>query len=288
MREVKRLVEEVGVDINESADDKTALVAAIRAGHTDILEYLISKGADINLESPILAACAFGHLDAARILIKAGVKVGDFREALTFAIMAASPEFREVVLDEAGYAGQVARFSDASEIPALVELLLDHGAAVNYLDQEGISPLHSAAFVGDAAVIRTLISRGATPDISDAEGVTPLALAADYEHLDAVLALLAAGADPKVLVDEDDVGSGGDFSGLPLAQLDAEGLRALLNDWDYPVESQQELYRRNVTGRVLLGVMQKEALFSMLVNDEGLRGLLQRIAAVSTPRDREL
>jgi hypothetical protein len=58
-----------------------------------------------------------------------------------------------------------------------VRLLLDHGADVNARGYNGWTPLHFAALQGRAGVARLLLERGADPSIRDDDGRTPLDIA---------------------------------------------------------------------------------------------------------------
>jgi len=74
-------------------------------------------------------------------------------------------------------------------------LLLDRGADVNARDEFGGTPLHYAAGSGHVNVVRLLLDRGADVNARDEDGVTPLHYAAYYGFLDAARLLLDRGAD---------------------------------------------------------------------------------------------
>jgi uncharacterized protein len=78
----------------------------------------------------------------------------------------------------------------------LVELLIDKGAAIDGRNAGGFTPLHAAAYVGDAAIAELLIERGA--DVNDAQnkaGVTPLFPAVEEDHEEVAELLITEGAD---------------------------------------------------------------------------------------------
>uniref|UniRef100_A0A0D9XIU8 Uncharacterized protein n=1 Tax=Leersia perrieri TaxID=77586 RepID=A0A0D9XIU8_9ORYZ len=82
-----------------------------------------------------------------------------------------------------------------SENAAVVKYLLDHGADPNKADDDGLSPLHSVAGIGDCEMIELLLAKGAYVDpIADEVG-TPLHLATKERKVGAVKALLDHNAD---------------------------------------------------------------------------------------------
>ncbi|EGZ08510.1 hypothetical protein PHYSODRAFT_436474, partial [Phytophthora sojae] len=56
----------------------------------------------------------------------------------------------------------------------IIRVLLDHGAAVDLVDETGDSPLITAAENGHVEVVKLLIERGATVDLFNNNGWTPL------------------------------------------------------------------------------------------------------------------
>jgi ankyrin repeat protein len=58
----------------------------------------------------------------------------------------------------------------------------------------GWTPLHEAAYVGDAVMARALLAAGASIDAVDAKGLTPVQCAARAGQVTCLGALLAAGA----------------------------------------------------------------------------------------------
>jgi ankyrin repeat protein len=94
----------------------------------------------------------------------------------------------------------------AAQDPVLTGLLIEHGASIDVIDENGLTPLHIAASMGGVEVICKLISAGARTDLGDS---SPLHLAARTERssapqtardgrLDPLRALLDAGVPPDV------------------------------------------------------------------------------------------
>ena len=90
---------------------------------------------------------------------------------------------------------RAAKHGNASKAKAA----LRDGADVAARDEDGSTPLHSAAAgSGDPAVIKMLIEAGADPDARNESGATPLHAVAAGRHTNSevVEALLEAGANP--------------------------------------------------------------------------------------------
>ena len=64
--------------------------------------------------------------------------------------------------------------NDQAEV---ISLLLDHGADIDVIDEDGMTPLHRAAEGQQLRAARVLIERGADLDSFDPKGYTPVALA---------------------------------------------------------------------------------------------------------------
>jgi len=73
-------------------------------------------------------------------------------------------------------------------------LLLQRGAQIHAKDTFGQTPLHIAAYVGNAPLVELLLKKGAHTGSADKNGRNPLHLAAWGNHLKVVEMLLAAGA----------------------------------------------------------------------------------------------
>ncbi|TME36314.1 MAG: ankyrin repeat domain-containing protein [Chloroflexi bacterium] len=76
-----------------------------------------------------------------------------------------------------------------SAVKEIVRMLLDAGADPNAQSASGGTPLHTAAFTGDVAVVEMLVAAGADPEITDKKGQTPLDCARERKNSEAAAVL---------------------------------------------------------------------------------------------------
>lgn len=81
---------------------------------------------------------------------------------------------------------------------AIAELLIQHGASVNYTPRAGDTPLHKAALRGRTDLCELFIQNGARVNASDVLGNTPLHEAAREGYWESTQFLLKNGARPTV------------------------------------------------------------------------------------------
>ena len=183
---IKDLIAE-GVDVNmESYDGTTPLHVAIEKENLPIVEFLISKGADVHVlrdwhNGNTLLHWAAGkeNLDIVKLLVSKGLDVnakdkGDYTPLHT-----------------------AARNPNAT----IAEFLVAQGADVNAKCSNSYStPLHAASFYGNnVEVAKFFVERGADVNAKDNDDNTPLHLAVRYgSNADVVRFLLSQGADVSV------------------------------------------------------------------------------------------
>lgn len=82
----------------------------------------------------------------------------------------------------------------AVQHPHIVELLINHGADVNFKNTAGIPPLREAVIVGNIDSVKYLIRNHANIDEADGYGITPLMMAVSQGPARVALYLINAGA----------------------------------------------------------------------------------------------
>ena len=152
-----------GVDVNAKREDgSTPLHGAAEGGHGEIVELLITAGADLHATTvsmlggggwiPLHSAARQGHRGIVELLIEMGTDVNT-RDS------AGKSTLHDAVLE--GHKG-------------IVELLINKGADLNAKSGYYGTPLHVAGSMGHKEIAELLITNGADLNVQDGFGRTPL------------------------------------------------------------------------------------------------------------------
>lgn len=163
-REMVELLVSRGADTNAIHDrpDWTPLNEAVSRDNTEIADILLDHGADINpdprLLTPLSVAAREGHVRTLEFLIERGARVDPHpHNPATWAAMY-----------EAAEEGHM----------EVIEALVRHGASVDVTgDHSRSTPLHGAAMGNRVKTAEFLLDNGARIDARDRWGRTPLARA---------------------------------------------------------------------------------------------------------------
>lgn len=199
----------------------TPLHCASMFDHPDIVEYLVSEGADLNAldkehRSPLLLAASRSGWKTVSILIRMGaninIKDASSRNVLHFVIMNGGrlTEFAEEVgktqshtqlqllLNEKDCTGcSPLHYASRDGHIRSLENLIRLGACINLKNNNNESPLHFAARYGRYNTVKQLLDSEKGSFIineSDGEGLTPLHIASQQGHIRVVQLLLNRGA----------------------------------------------------------------------------------------------
>lgn len=154
---IAQMLVEAGVAVDKA--DDTGTTPLLSTGDTKVMEFLLSKGADINAMdkdgcSILHRAVQYHSLSHAKWFIDHGGNVN-----ITDDKLKVTPLYN------------AAFYCDNAEI---AKLLLSKGAKVNIQDSKGNTPLHAAALTGNLEVAKLLLSHGADPHVKNKSGQTPL------------------------------------------------------------------------------------------------------------------
>jgi ankyrin repeat protein len=189
------LVHGAKVNAREGRPGQTALMWAVSEQHSDVADFLIEHGADVNETapdgiSPLLMASASGHQELSLFFMDQGEDPNAADEygttALHYALQKGMSTLTRVKLSY--FHSHLYRPNMAE----LVKALLAHGAnptgrlvktqrfgnLVILVRLEGAMPFLLAATVGDVDLMRVLVEGGTDPLLATDENVTPLMVAA--------------------------------------------------------------------------------------------------------------
>lgn len=179
---LRELIEEGEYDVDEPSEDGTTpLLAAVSANQTEIVKYLLSKGAQRDQASnagmaPLHVAATMNQTEIIRLLIEAHADIDAKHK----------------------FAGSTP-LHFAAEMGAVeaIEVLCEHGADASAEKVHGGTPLHAAADLSMTDAVVALAKCGGDINGKLLGDTTPLYLAAQNGHTAVVTALLQAGADPN-------------------------------------------------------------------------------------------
>ncbi|KAJ9594080.1 hypothetical protein L9F63_014492 [Diploptera punctata] len=101
--QVKDIVEQKEIDVNKEIDGRPPLHYAADYGQGDVIQYLLSKGADVNAKdkhgiSALLAAIWEGHTDCVKLLLERGAqKDGSAPDGTSYVDAAEKEEIKQLL-----------------------------------------------------------------------------------------------------------------------------------------------------------------------------------------------
>ena len=178
-----------GGPVRDANAPLTPLHEAALSGNITTIRALLAGGAAVNARAGGGATPL--HLAAGRktflIALEADAKGGRGELSRAFS--------RATGLDTLGEADRNAYLKSAADRVGAIQALLAGGANVDARANDGSTPLHQAAALGDVAAIRVLLAGGASVNAKAKDGSTPLHQAARLGEMASIQALLAGGAD---------------------------------------------------------------------------------------------
>lgn len=195
----------------DSESGWSALRAASTYGHTNILTYLLGRGADISVRTGAGWTCLHsaadgGHTGAVEVLLDHGLDASATAELgwtpLTLAAEKGHHDTVELLLERGVDIEQACTNLWTSLCMAanrgdlfMIKLLLDRGANIAAKATGGWFPLSLAATNGHYPAVNLLIAYGADIHMTTQTGWTPLMVAADNGHALTAKLLIDTGAD---------------------------------------------------------------------------------------------
>lgn len=208
-------------DVKSGLDDWTALDSAKFTHKLDTVALLLDHGADMG-QNPLVIPAIHGSIDMLELLVSRGADVNQrYRAHMAVGLnkddesvihAAANAHQAKVVqwlvdhgasVEEPGYqlsTPLIYAVKAASPTPArlnTVQKLIDCGANVNTANRLTMTPLMYAARTRDTELIQLLVNNGAKVDAMTGSGISALDWAAEWESADSMKALIKAGAKPN-------------------------------------------------------------------------------------------
>ena len=192
----------------------TSLTLAANSGQKEVVQYLITKGADLDSSNtykytPLHYSILRRHIGIAEMLIEAGAdlnipNVWGYTPLHTCAGRNFLKEAKFLIEHKAGVNSK----NEVGETPLfsavkfghedMIVLLIKNGADVNARDNVGRTPVFATADRNSSEILKLLVDQGAKVDIKDKFGMTPLHRAAIAGYHDIVQILVRSGGDVKV------------------------------------------------------------------------------------------
>ncbi|SCU99380.1 LADA_0H19394g1_1 [Lachancea dasiensis] len=177
--EVRALVDEQpDLVLKKDLDSRYPLHWAISYQHVDIIEFLLSRMQNVDLDdlvddsgwSPVHIACSVGNIDVVTKLLNHSTKP-DVNLTTTQGISAL-------------------HLACSKQHLSIARLLTQEGASVRLKDARNQVPLHRAASIGSLPLVDLLCQNKSPVNIKDVQGWTPLFHALSEGHGDVAVALV--------------------------------------------------------------------------------------------------
>ncbi|XP_048242766.1 uncharacterized protein LOC124128465 isoform X2 [Haliotis rufescens] len=180
LEEVKRLLTTLGVNVNYRGEgSRTPVMAAVVRGHRDVVKLLVNKGADVSLvdkdgNNILHYACMEGDVETVKCVLSRNM----------VDINSRGQRSRTPVMLAAGWGNG-----------ELVELLVNEGADVSLVDDEGYNILHLACMIGHLETPEFVLSQNVVDiDARDKRGQTAADIARRKGHHRLLDLLVSRGA----------------------------------------------------------------------------------------------
>jgi ankyrin repeat protein len=198
-----------GGDLNGTvATALTPMITAVVCKNMKAMKMLIEAKVDVNYtpdnRSPLLGACQAGYIDMVNLLISAGANAKELgpngHSHLHSMVDSIGPDGSWTVVEKDSNSPSSAKAMPAlkCDFVACVNVLVENGIDLEARGPDGETALIIATSVGNAQAVKALLAAGADPNATTNSRESPLLSAACSGSLATVSALLEAGDDVDV------------------------------------------------------------------------------------------
>lgn len=209
---IKAIISEDPGRINKKDQEGNSLLhLAVREGNVDIIKYLASEGANVNIrnivdETPLHIAANLGNLDVVIQLISNGADI-NIKDSIGNTPLhdAVENDQIQIVKYLISQEAEINTQNNGHQSPLheavvfdkveMSKFLISKGAKVNTKDDDRKSPLHAAVINENLEIVKYLIMNGADVNAKDKFDRTPLHQAANEGNLDVVKHLISNGSE---------------------------------------------------------------------------------------------
>jgi ankyrin repeat protein len=184
--EMLKVLLEVGADVESpNADGQTALLAVARTGNVQAAKLLLDRGAKVDAkekwggQTPLMWASARRHPEMMQLLISRGADVNAASTDRNYQ-RHVTAEGRPKSLDSGGLTPLL--YAARENCMACVDVLLKNKADIDLPDPDGVSPLLVAVMNANWDLAKQLIDAGADVNLWDVFGEAPLYTAIDLRN----------------------------------------------------------------------------------------------------------
>ncbi|KAK2146160.1 hypothetical protein LSH36_628g03062 [Paralvinella palmiformis] len=209
------VIQDGHVDVNQmTSTSVTPLYIAMDNQNVAMVRMLIENNADVDLasychlyctyEKPIVTAARIQNREIIEMILNTGCLMEgsksycEGKTALQWAASHGNISLAELLLAHGAdinwigmYFHTAVHYAAIADKPAMVHWLLDRGAEIN-INGDGRTPLHIAAVRGNEQIVRSLVEHSARLDTRDNFHFTPISLACLRGHLAIVRYLMDA------------------------------------------------------------------------------------------------
>ena len=191
----------------------TPLISAVMSGNYDIIQVLLTKGADVNFAdkykfTALSWAVRQGRLNVVKLLLEHGANVfvqdDDGMTLLHVAAHFGGKKVVECLIDKGVDVNQTDDLGNAPIHLAtrrldydMAFILIRHGAELAMLDEDGQSALHVASEMDSMKLAKLFLTKGADVNQKNGYARTPIECAMDFKSHEVVQYLAEKGADLK-------------------------------------------------------------------------------------------